>query len=230
MDAAEDDLKDFNDAANKTRDLLEQNEGEKDDLDSTQEDTNEKFKKVREALADRQATLEDVADKAKKLNDSLNDIGKTTNDVEKEFQPKFEEPIPKDVAQIQKAIAEVDEALQKLADPVEELQKDKQLGDWFIEQSKHDPNTTRGVESRLDTTQEPLDKTIEKLNDYKSKLVSAQHDQQAQDEKVDSLADHLHKLEPLVADLKPVSALFNVGRVQQEELKVKIGSFSLASS
>lgn len=213
-------MKSFNDSVDKCKDILEQNKGDTQSLDEAQVDTNEKFKKARTDLAERQAVLEEVAKKATEFNDSLDDIHKVTDDVAEEFQPKFDAPLPKDIDEIQKAIAEVDEAIQKLAEPNSELQKDRQTGDWFIEKSKHDPMTTHEVQSRLVSTQEPLDKLVDSLNDHKAKLVAAQHDQQALNEKLDGLTSNLEKLEDLVANLKPVSALFTVSRQQNEELKV----------
>lgn len=200
---------------------MEQADGEKDDVDTTQANVNDKFKKSRVALSERQAELEEVAQKADELNNSLNDVAKTTDEVAKEFEPKLEAPVPKDPKQIKEAIDEVDEALEKLNNANEELQKDYKVGDWFIEQSKRDPVTTHEVQSRLESAQEPLDKTTKDLNEYKAKLVAAQHDQQALDEKVAGFTENLDKLDKMVADLSPVSALFTVGRSQQEELKVR---------
>ena len=209
----------------KCKDIVDQNKGDSQPLEDAQNETNDKFKKARTALSERLAALEEITKKAVDFNDSLDDIRKTTDDVAEEFKPKFKAPLSKDIDEIQKAITEVDEALQKLAEPNSELQKDRQIGDWFIENSKHDPMTTHEVQSRLDSTQQPLDELVNELNDYKSKLVAAQTDKQALDEKVDGLSSNLEKLEELIADLKPVSALFTVSRQQNEELKVRDANY-----
>ena len=70
-----------NDELNKNRDILEQNNGEKVDLDNAQNKTNENFKDSRTTLSERQATLEEVAKKAVEFNESLNGIKKHVNDI-----------------------------------------------------------------------------------------------------------------------------------------------------
>ena len=211
----------FNNSADKLQNLLVQYKGNKDDVDKKKAYINEKYRKIRSRLTDKQADMEDISKKVKVLDDDLKDCHQFINDINKRAEPFFDKKtIPKDDAKLKESVDEIDGLINELTSQKGDLQKDYEIGDSLIERSKRDPLVLHEVKSRLAEVQTPIDEIIDKLNARKAKLVNECRQHQALTEKVDDLDNQLRNLDERITCLQPVSAKLTLARGQQEQFKV----------
>ena len=220
VDKKEDDLKEYNISADKIQNLLDQYSANKEDVEKKQAYVNDRFRKIRSKLTERQADIEEITEKAQDFDTNLTQSRKSVSDIGKKFATSLKKP--KDEKKVKDAVDEVDVILANLAAKKADLQADYTTGDWLIERSKRDPLMVHEVQSRLDEAQKPIDQLIKKLNDYKAELFNDLHLHQELSQKVDDLEDKLRAVEDKGTYLKPVSAKFTVARGQQEQFKVSI--------
>lgn len=221
----------FNNSADKLQNLLVQYKGNKDDVDQKKAYINEKYRKIRSRLTDKQADMEDISKKVKVLDEDLKDCHQFISDINKRAEPFFDKKtIPKDDAKLKESVDEIDGLINELTSQKGDLQKDYEIGDSLIERSKRDPLVLHEVKSRLAEVQTPIDEIIDKLNVRKAKLVNECRQHQALTEKVDDLDNQLRNLDERITCLQPVSAKLTLARGQQEQFKVIVVNLSKFNS
>ena len=108
LDHHENDLKTFTKAGDNLHKLLDQYGSDDEDIERTKAEVNEKYRKVRTKLTERQAEIEHVAVKAKQFNDVIKDSHKWIFNMTEKFEPKFKKGIPRDQKKIEEIINEAE--------------------------------------------------------------------------------------------------------------------------
>eukprot|EP00794_Sanderia_malayensis_P006649 gene6649-7395_t len=219
VDSRENDLKVFTRAGDNLHKLLDQYGSDDEDIERSKSDVNEKYRKVRAKLTERQAEFEQITGKAKQFNDVIKDTHKWIVNMTEKTEPKMKKAVPRDQKKIEEIITDIEATMVELVTSRVTLQNGANSGDWLIEKSRQDPMVVHEVTSRLKDVKKPVDDLSRKLSVYKTELENLLLQERDFSHIVENFDEKLDKIDGKFEKLRPVSAKYSVARSQHEDFK-----------
>ena len=217
MNEREEELKEFNEVADKVYKLVDC--GEKCDLAKEKVKIHDTFENIRSKLAERETVMEEVIGCVRKLDEDLGTLHDNVSNLEHKFKEVSAKPISQDDAEMKDVIDVINHIHSELVVAKSTLQDDYVIGDWLIEKSDSDSLVIHHVHSRLDDTLKSTDELTKNILTFKSEIYKSL--KRPFGDKMDTVETQLCAIGQKISSFKPVSARFVGARSQHDQCKVR---------